>query len=145
LIGVGRRTRHDLAAESRFGEIVEGGDLFRLHRIAAVHDNPRAFGKAPKRAIGIAQMRRHVLLQRGRGVILQQPCILHAPQIAGVRADEEVGLGGVALGAHALQQLLGVAGERAHFNPRRGLERGVERAVSVVMTGGVEVDVVWLV
>jgi len=88
----------------------------------------RGLGVA-KLHLGGNSMGGHIALKRGCGDVLEQARVLHAPEIAGVGADEDVGFGGVALGAQALQQLLGAAGERPHGDAGRGFEGGIKLAV----------------
>jgi len=102
----------------------------------------RAPSVTPKRCVGIAQMRGHALLERGRRHVLEEASVFHAPEIAGVRADEEIGLGRIALGADALKQLLGAARQRAHTDACRFLKRRIELTIGVIMAGRIDIDVV---
>lgn len=87
-------------------------------------------------------MRRHAGFERRRRYVLKEPSVFDAPEISCVGADEEVSFGLRTLGADALKQLLGAARERAYAHAGRFLERRVELAVGVIVTGRVDVDVI---
>ena len=72
---------------------------------------------------------------------LEQPGLLGAPQVRQVGSDEQVGLGGVALAAQALEQLGGGAAAQLDVEPRLLLERLEGLLVAVLRAAVVDDDV----
>jgi hypothetical protein len=95
----------ELPLELRLAQVLVVLDGVRGHALGRAHRRADAQAHAPPLAVGVAELGRHLALERLRAHGCQQARLLGAPEVGQVRGHQQVGRRVRALGLQPLEQL----------------------------------------